>query len=680
MYGRVMLIGPGGVGKSSLLNGLMNIPLPDEAESTILAETIKVKPFWVKSGAAADGHWVRVTEEDEITELVDLTRLVVHQGVGAPQSTVAKLTTLAAAAAVILFSPLGFKPPEKKPADAQYTEFAAGIQGSVVQQIFRKAFEAGYDGISVQPVPRSEVILNVWDCGGQRVFLDVLPAFLTSRTMFLLLFDARKPLNARFQALIHRGGKVISTQEEQITTLQLLLQWMASIHATLCKQDKHPEYPRIIPVGTYGDDSTVKAEKDEILRTLSSSCANKSFTPLLLPGTVVDNKTAGLGDDEDPAFGDIRGEIHKFTASHLSVPTPLAWVLFRQVFQKFAEEQQSHVLPYEHAIVIGQVCGISQEVLPSVLGFYHELAVFLHYTSIESLSHFIIADPKWLIQQLGKLLAPEGFQATGNKHLWKLLRTKGILVESLFEEVWKGCGVQPKALVDLLEHFLIVAPITTQLQDHPFPGTQYFVPCMIQLQSYHSVPSQRMVKQASPLHLMFSTQYVPPGYFTRLAALLSKEPKCQVLFDRGIFRNRITLAYGIIDEVTITEHPSSVQVDIVRLKHRSEYMPMFQIICREVLKLIQACSADVREWLPSIKVTPAVRCVQCESSRGTADPDHSDPSPEGSCHFIKILCENKANNYLRCDENEIHLPTPSQGYWLKIPEVSLFHIGTHITL
>ena len=43
------------------------------------------------------------------------------------------------------------------------------------------------------------MLLHLWDCGGQPVFLDVLPAFLSSRTMFVLVFNASKGLTAPFK-------------------------------------------------------------------------------------------------------------------------------------------------------------------------------------------------------------------------------------------------------------------------------------------------------------------------------------------------------------------------------------------------------------------------------------------------------------------------------------------------
>jgi GTPase SAR1 family protein len=69
-YVRVMLIGPGGVGKSSLLCGLMNKKLPQAASSTQLADTFNLRPsktYWAKS--IGGGHWKMITDDDEINDL-----------------------------------------------------------------------------------------------------------------------------------------------------------------------------------------------------------------------------------------------------------------------------------------------------------------------------------------------------------------------------------------------------------------------------------------------------------------------------------------------------------------------------------------------------------------------------------------------------------------------------------
>ena len=54
-YDRVMMIGPGGAGKSSLLLGLKNERLPETAENTLLVNTSSVKYIWLdESGRACN--------------------------------------------------------------------------------------------------------------------------------------------------------------------------------------------------------------------------------------------------------------------------------------------------------------------------------------------------------------------------------------------------------------------------------------------------------------------------------------------------------------------------------------------------------------------------------------------------------------------------------------------------
>ena len=716
-YARVMMVGPGGVGKSSFLRGLMNQRLPQLADSTILADTKTVKPqLWAKTGESADSYWAEVTKKDEIEELAGLFQLV--QAKSHPSNVATVLEPMSTSAAVSMFYPQGYKPQSIQTIS---DEDVSNIKDNEVQIVLQQVANHALFQENLA-APQSEVLMHVWDCGGQPVFLDVLPAFLTSRTMFLLFFDARRNLLDKCSSLSHKAGRVVSKSEQSFTTLQLLTQWMASIHAMLTRKgilvdafttrseiespatqgnkahasdcfnsrqssarnvagDIIPKFPRIIPIGTHGDAVKIKKKKEKILSTLLSHCEDKAYTPLLLDGVIVDNTTAGCGIKcEDEGFKYIREKVHQFASKHLSIPTPVAWVLFRKVLQRVAKS--SPIVSYKRAVAVGQACGISGNVVPSVLHFYHELAVFLHYTEIKSLSDQVIADPQWLIKQLGKLLAPEGFERkVANQLYWKPLHEKGILVQPLYEEVWKESILEPQSLADLLEHFLLAAPINRKTAASQIPGQKYFIPCVLQLSSQiadsriescnvntssthlattlrkYCIPcvsenndcATQFVKMSSPLHLTFSTQYVPPGFFTRLATTLTGKPKCVPLFEHSVFRNKITFAYDQIDEFTICEQSTSVQINVVRIQHRqSQEIVTFGSTCCAIMELIPECSAEVSQWLPSIEVEAAFLCEQC--------PDFI-TIPRGADTGLNVRC--KAGHHCNL--------TKEKQYWLKIP-------------
>ena len=157
------------------------------------------------------------------------------------------------------------------------------------------------------------------------------------------------------------------------------------------------------------------------------------------------------------------------------------------------------------------------------------------------------------------------------------------------------------------------------------------------------------MKKSSPLHLTFSTQYVPPGFFTRLATTLTGKPNCQPLFKRGVYHKKITFAYDQIDEFTICEQSSSVQINVVRIQHRqSDEIMTFVNTCCVVMELILACSATVSQWLPSVDVNAAFLCQQC--------PD-----------FITIPPGAKTGLNLCCIVGHPCNLTKEKQYWLKIP-------------
>ena len=185
-YTRVMTIGPGGIGKSNLLRGLMSQRLLHDADSTILAGMKTVKPqFWAKARESTDSYWAEVTDQDEIQELAGLVQLVALAH-STPAATVIQKT---------------------KEIQKISGESVFGIRNKVVRNVFKQALEHTQ---SFPAVSKSEVLMHVWDCGGQPAFLDVLPAFLTSKTMFLLSFDACQNLLDKCNTLSYKNGRMVS--------------------------------------------------------------------------------------------------------------------------------------------------------------------------------------------------------------------------------------------------------------------------------------------------------------------------------------------------------------------------------------------------------------------------------------------------------------------------------------
>lgn len=213
-------------------------------------------------------YWKEVTEKQQDQEMVKLLSRV-HQLPSNPKKKYIIASLLQyplAKPAVRLFAPLvrvadlvhrhniKMKQVEEIVKEFKQKEFKEILQGAFdnacnIDQQPSTAFSVCDS--SVDP----DMLMNIWDCGGQSVFLDVLPAFLTSRTLFVLVFDASKDLNTNWRDTIHTdGGRREEREEQRYTTLDLLTRWMASIHAHLtCNDRSHSTlgFPRILIVGTH---------------------------------------------------------------------------------------------------------------------------------------------------------------------------------------------------------------------------------------------------------------------------------------------------------------------------------------------------------------------------------------------------------------------------------------------
>lgn len=365
----------------------------------------------------------------------------------------------------------------------------------------------------------------------------------------------------------------MASQKLKMSALELMEGWMATVHAHHLKRNEKNVpfgYPRILPVGTRGDLLT-KGKKEEVLKELGQSFDDKAFHEILKEPVIIDNTTAG-SDNEDPGYQRIRKDIFNFTTA-LKQETPIAWVLFRRLMEVMVTEKKKNAISLSEAIHIAAACKIEEENVLSVLNFYHELGVLLYYHHIKSLNNTVILNPKWFVECLGKVLALEGQEEAKHemRREWKLLRSKGILVQPLYAEVWRRYEeiTQPEAIMELLVSFQLAAEIHTDEFYDP-NVKQFFLPAVLQYstQSYQP-PSTNTI---APLHITFKEGYVVPGYFVRLVAVLQRSPLCCLYFDE-IFHDQVSFHFGESKASLITLVQASTAIE-VHIRFLRQYVPL----------------------------------------------------------------------------------------------------------
>ncbi len=159
----------------------------------------------------------------------------------------------------------------------------------------------------------------------------------------------------------------------------------------------------------------------------------------------------------------------------------------------------------------------------------------------------IILSPKWFVECLGKIFALEGREESQHemKDQWKLLRDKGILVQPLYETVWSQYeGITPESIMKLLVSLQLAVEIHTN-EFHCSSVKQFFVPAVL---PYTTTSYQQPVgdvgNNAAPLHITFMEQYVVPGYFIRLIAVMQDSPQCFLSFDHPVFHDQVSFRFG----------------------------------------------------------------------------------------------------------------------------------------
>ena len=372
----------------------------------------------------------------------------------------------------------------------------------------------------------------LWDFGGQSVYYATHPLFLTSRAIYLLVYDlSRDPYEKA--APLDRGGMFKSFQDNynMKTNLDYLDFWMTSVallateggnrqESTGCKL--LPEnLPRVFLVCTHADQPHDGADPRALASEIFHVLQNKPYSSHLYERVfVVDNSKSG-GESECPEVQLLRQTVRSVAAElpQMKVAIPIKWLQYEKALHVIQEEGYRWISFQRAKQVASEKCKIvDDEEFLTVLNFLHDQRILIHFDDSPQLNKLVILNPQWLIDVFKKVITVKPFDSEERefRHLWEKLEKTGVLAEKLLEHLWGPLLQQEetcKSLVAIMEKFSLMCllPSSALLCDK-----QYLVPSMLMSYPPRGVIKLLKSRKNPSLFLKLQSCQIPPSLFPRL--------------------------------------------------------------------------------------------------------------------------------------------------------------------
>jgi len=488
---KLLIFGPPGAGKSSLLKVLLGGDPDTVRNSTGVCDRHLVQCTIAVTfdNHASKSSWVKVDLEDEIQRL----KHKIHTKLGQNSSL------------SIQQHP---KPSHLKIED----EYLLNPNLQVTNQTSSVA----------QVVKHCSSLIACYDSGGQPEFFDVMPAITTTPTGYVMVFDMSRDLLSDKSSEFYRNDrKSVTENTAYYTDAELMKTALANIQPSPIATSSESVasrlslYSQLLIVGTHldkcGDTKEEQDDKvslvermieDDIVQNIDSTLPiveryntnSKLVHPIC--NTVKTNR--------DGIAQEIRTAIEKMSDGYsTSNDVPISWLLF----QLEIRHTEKYYILKSRCIDIATKCYIKEEDVDSVLMYFHELGVLLHYRNIPELQHVVFCDPQWLFDKLTKLIELKYNPPRALRQ--KIL--KGVVDQNSLHEIYKT----DLSFDDDLsyKHFLHLFVSLNIMAILPGETDQYFMPALLNLAPADIDTSDYGRKIYDTLIVKFKNGYVPRGVF-----------------------------------------------------------------------------------------------------------------------------------------------------------------------
>ena len=546
---KLLIFGPPGVGKSSLLQVLVGENPSDVRNSTGVLNVVQVQ---VKIAITKQSSWHLFSRKEEIARLRGVIKTQFENRY--------KWNTFF----------------------TEHDDTLMSVERTIVQDT---------TSISDKYV---ETILICYDSGGHLEFFDVMPALSTLPTGNIMVFDMEKGLGSCTVDGFYIDGECHSSQgQDQFDCTTLLQTAVATIQSLTKRKVSNASATsshNLLVVGTHLDKCV---EKQKTLK-----CLDKKFYEDVLSKDTCMVKTRQRGQnsliihpisntdastERDKIAQEIRTAIEEMSKDEIDYSEiQVGWHLFQLEIQ---ETQKSYIGRSEY-LHIARSCNMSEDDTPKALQFFHELGILFYYKAAVDV---VFCYPQWLFDRLTDLIVqkyrPNSYDIEENMKKGKFSIQD---LDTIYKEhIYHDGPLKLEDLLNIFVHHNIMACLPN--------SNEYFMPALLKPSPASFSLSQLCGEQiGSTLFVQFENTYVPRGVFCCLVVNLAQED--WLVNENNSYKDLIIFQIASNQQVVLFDKIKYIGLKMYVKEDKTLKTNHFDICKTFDLKLKNICSQMRIDW------------------------------------------------------------------------------------
>ncbi|XP_071945430.1 uncharacterized protein [Antedon mediterranea] len=400
-----------------------------------------------------------------------------------------------------------------------------------------------------------EDITYIWDFAGQPLYYITHRIFLTSEAVYVITFNLKEGMYDKANSIEARSSTVKKDHQDMtcnMTNVEVIKYWMKLIYTYAIpdgesqKQDKDMKVkkPQILVVGTHSRSlSGTSVENDKWIQDQFNTLFQEiEDTPyechVIRKCYTIDNK---YPLESDTMLNSLKHDVSGFLKA-FPKQIPLKWLQLQRWIKEIGKTKVR--IPYHDVFKAAAEYGITPENLIHTLQYMHDIGTVLYFAKHQLLKDTVITSPRKLITILKRIIT---YVKPGDKlptmvKLWRKLENEGILHEELARHVWQeeleSDDSNFEVFLELMKQFGLLCE---QVKKNHETSRSFFVPCRLKYME------RCMSIERDPDHVVSvyiaSNDFLPDSIFHLLVVSLiemTQEKECTT-HAPTLFSNKITV-------------------------------------------------------------------------------------------------------------------------------------------